>query len=65
MGHFSRQYPIQGYDYPTYTALACISMHSLIHEYPAAFRFNGLTEPLVSHLEAYLHKLSGDEARNK
>lgn len=26
---------------------------------------NGLTEPLVSHLEAYLHKLSGDEARNK
>ena len=26
---------------------------------------NGLTEPLVSHLEAYLHKLSGDESRNK
>ena len=26
---------------------------------------NGLTEPLVSHLEAYLHKLSSDEARNK
>lgn len=26
---------------------------------------NGLTESLVSHLEAYLHKLSGDEARNK
>lgn len=26
---------------------------------------NGLTEPLVSHLEAYLDKLSGDEARNK
>lgn len=24
-----------------------------------------LTEPLVSHLEAYLHKLSGDEARNQ
>lgn len=26
---------------------------------------NGLTEPLVSHLEAYLHKLADDEARNK
>jgi len=26
---------------------------------------NGLTKPLVSHLEAYLHKLSGDEPRNK
>lgn len=26
---------------------------------------NGLKEPLVSHLEAYLHKLAGDEARNK
>ncbi|MDD3652551.1 MAG: hypothetical protein PHC73_13830, partial [Immundisolibacter sp.] len=26
---------------------------------------NGLTEPLVSHLEAYLHKLSNDESRNK
>ena len=25
----------------------------------------GLIEPLVSHLEAYLHKLSGDETRNK
>lgn len=26
---------------------------------------NGLAKPLVSHLEAYLHKLSGDEARNR
>ena len=26
---------------------------------------NGLTEPLVSHLEAYLHKLAVDETRNK
>ncbi len=26
---------------------------------------NGLTAPLVRHLEAYLHKLAGDEARNK
>ena len=26
---------------------------------------NGLTVPLVTHLEAYLHKLAGDEARNK
>ncbi len=26
---------------------------------------NGLTEPLVRHLDAYLRKLSGDEARNK
>lgn len=26
---------------------------------------NGLTEPLVSHLEAYLHNLSGDESRNR
>lgn len=26
---------------------------------------SGLTEPLVSHLETYLHKLSDDEARNK
>lgn len=26
---------------------------------------NGLTGPLVSHLEAYLHKLAADESRNK
>lgn len=26
---------------------------------------NGLTEPLVSHLEEYLHKLANDEPRNK